>query len=160
MVTKFMLSCELDAANFTQQGNLYFARVCHFIFYFLGNGDVLLFSAMIGFAMLIPLIGAQIMILILTLYFLSIGDSKSALIMLFVGYPLLSGWIDFYYRPVMMGKRVAIHPILMMIGIFAGVPFMGIVGFIIGPVLVALTVTGYKILAEMTANSGNRPSRD
>ena len=129
-------------------------------FYFLGNGDVLLFSAMIGFAMLIPLIGAQIMILILTLYFLSIGDSKSALIMLFVGYPLLSGWIDFYYRPVMMGKRVAIHPILMMIGIFAGVPFMGIVGFIIGPVLVALTVTGYKILAEMTANSGNRPSRD
>jgi predicted PurR-regulated permease PerM len=32
-------------------------------FYFLGYGNVLLFSSLIGFAMLIPLIGAQIMIL-------------------------------------------------------------------------------------------------
>jgi len=117
-------------------------------FYFLGYGDILLFSTMIGFAMLVPLIGAQIMILILALYFMSIGDFTSTIIMLFVGYPLLSGWIDFYYRPVLMGKRVAIPPVMMMIGIFAGVPFMGIVGFILGPVLVALMVTGYKILAE------------
>jgi predicted PurR-regulated permease PerM len=36
----------------------------------------------------------------------------------------------------------------MMIGIFAGVPFTGIVGFIVGPVLVALAVTGTKILGE------------
>ena len=42
---------------------------------------------------------------------------------------------------------------MMMIGIFAGVPFMGIVGFIVGPVLVALAVTGYKILAEEAENA-------
>jgi predicted PurR-regulated permease PerM len=117
-------------------------------FYFLGYGDVLLFSAMVGFAMLIPLIGAQIMILILALYFLSLGDMRGVIAMLFVGYPLLSGWIDFYYRPMMMGKRVAVHPVIMMIGIFAGVPFMGIVGFIIGPVLIALVVIGAKLLAQ------------
>ena len=117
-------------------------------FYFLGYGDILLFSSMIGFAMLIPLIGAQIMILILALYFFSLGDIRGVIAMLFVGYPLLSGWIDFYYRPVMMGKRVAVHPVIMMIGIFAGVPFMGFVGFIIGPVLIALVVTGAQLLAQ------------
>jgi predicted PurR-regulated permease PerM len=117
-------------------------------FYFLGYGDILLFSSMIGFAMLIPLIGAQLMILLLALYFLSLGDIRGVLAMLLIGYPLLSGWIDFYYRPVMMGKKVAVHPVVMMIGIFAGVPFMGIVGFILGPVLIALVVTGYKILAD------------
>jgi predicted PurR-regulated permease PerM len=117
-------------------------------FSLLGVEDPLLFSTMIGLAMLIPLIGAQIMILFFALYFMSLGDTRSAIVMLVVGYPLLSGWIDFYYRPMMMGKRVAIPPIMMMIGIFAGVPFMGIVGFIVGPVLVALAVTGYKILAE------------
>lgn len=37
---------------------------------------------------------------------------------------------------------------MMMIGIFAGVPFTGIVGFIDGPVLVTLAVTGTKILGE------------
>lgn len=41
----------------------------------------------------------------------------------------------------MMGKRVAVHPV-MMIGILAGVPFMVIAGFILGPVLIALVVTG------------------
>lgn len=116
-------------------------------FYFLGVNNPLLFATLIGLAMLIPLIGAQIIILLFMLYFLSIGDMKSALITVFLGYPLLSGWIDFYYRPVMMGKRVAIPPVMMMIGILAGVPFMGIVGFIVGPVLVALAVTGSQILA-------------
>ncbi len=117
-------------------------------FYFLGKGDVILFSSLIGFAMLIPLIGAQIMILILALYFFAIGDTTSAIVMLFVGYPLLSGWIDFFYRPFMMAKRVAVHPIIMMIGIFAGVPFMGIIGFIVGPVLIALVVVGAQIVSQ------------
>jgi predicted PurR-regulated permease PerM len=117
-------------------------------FIVLGVDQPLLFATLIGLAMLIPLIGAQVMLLFFILYFLSLGDSRSAMITLFVGYPLLSGWIDFYYRPVMMGRRVAIPPVMMMIGILAGVPFMGIVGFIIGPLLIALAVTAYKLLAE------------
>jgi predicted PurR-regulated permease PerM len=117
-------------------------------FLILGVDDPLLFATLVGLAMLIPLIGAQIMILFFALYFLSTGDTRNAIITLLVGYPLLSGWIDFYYRPVMMGKRVAIPPVMMMIGIFAGVPFTGIVGFIVGPVLVALAVTGSKLLGD------------
>jgi predicted PurR-regulated permease PerM len=124
----------------------------------LGKGDVLLFSTLIGFAMLVPLIGAQVMIILLALYFLSIGDTGASLIMLVAGYPLLSGWIDFFYRPVMMGRRVAVHPVIMMIGIFAGVPFMGIVGFIIGPVLIALVVTGAKILSQEYCGPGSMRS--
>jgi predicted PurR-regulated permease PerM len=116
-------------------------------FSLLGVDDPLLFATLIGLAMLVPLIGAQVMILFFMLYFMSLGDTGRAVATLLIGYPLLSGWIDFLYRPVMMGKRVAIPPVMMMIGIFAGVPFLGIVGFIIGPVLIALAVTGYKILA-------------
>lgn len=124
-------------------------------FFLLGYGNVILFASMIGLAMLIPLIGAQFIIILMTLYLISTGDIKGAAITVFIGYPLLSGWIDFYYRPVMMGKRVAIHPVLMMIGIFAGLPFMGVLGFIIGPVLIALVVTGYKILEEEMRESGS-----
>jgi predicted PurR-regulated permease PerM len=128
-------------------------------FIILGVDHPFLFATLIGLAMLIPLIGAQIMLLFFLLYFMSIGDSRGALITLLIGYPLLSGWIDFYYRPVLMGQRVAIPPVMMMIGILAGVPFMGIVGFIVGPVLVALAVTGYKILAEEAGHAIHRPSR-
>ena len=117
-------------------------------FLLLGVDDPLLFATLVGLAMLIPLIGAQIMILFFALYFLSTGNTANAIVTLLIGYPLLSGWIDFYYRPVLMGKRVAIPPVMMMIGIFAGVPFTGIVGFIVGPVLVALAVTGSKLLGD------------
>jgi predicted PurR-regulated permease PerM len=120
-------------------------------FFLMGVDEPFLFAILIGIATLIPLFGAQIMILLIALYFLSIGDIRNGVITLFVGYPLLSGWIEFYFRPVMMGKRTAIPPILMMIGILAGVPFMGIVGFILGPLLVALAVTGYQILAQKVA---------
>ncbi len=118
-------------------------------FFIIGVDRPFLFATLIGLATLIPLFGAQIMILFFALYFMSLGDIGKAVIILFVGYPLLSGWIDFYYRPVMMGRRVAIPPVMMMIGILAGVPFMGFVGFIIGPVLIALAVTGSKILSEV-----------
>jgi predicted PurR-regulated permease PerM len=36
----------------------------------------------------------------------------------------------------------------MMNAILAGVPFIGFVGFILGPVLMALLVTVYKLYAE------------
>jgi predicted PurR-regulated permease PerM len=126
-------------------------------FFFLGVDEPFLFATLIGFATLVPLTGAEILILFLTLYFMSVGDTRSAVVTLFVGYPLLSGWIEFYYGPMMMGKRVAIPVVMMMIGILAGVPFMGVVGFIIGPVLVALAVTGYKILAEEAGKIKNQP---
>jgi predicted PurR-regulated permease PerM len=129
-------------------------------FTIMGVEDPLLFSILIGLAMLVPLIGAQIMLLFFALYFMSLGDTWHTVITLFVGYPLLSGWIDFYYRPVMMGKRVAIPPVMMMIGIFAGVPFIGIVGFIVGPVLVALAVTAYKIFAKETGDKATRPQEN
>jgi predicted PurR-regulated permease PerM len=120
-------------------------------FSLLGYGHVLLFATMIGFAMLIPLIGAQLFLLFFLLFTISLGDVRSAIVTVFIGYPLLSGWIDFYYRPIMMRRRVAVHPVFMIIGIFGGVPFMGFIGFILGPVLIALAVTGFKIYTEQTA---------
>ena len=75
-------------------------------FYFLGYGHELLFATMIGLAMLIPLIGAQAFLLVFMLYMVSLGDYKSAALVVLIGYPLLSGWIDFYYRPVMTGLKI------------------------------------------------------
>ena len=122
-------------------------------FFFLGVDDPFLFATFIGIATLIPLFGSQIMLLFFALYFISVGDIWRAVVTLVVGYPLLSAWIDFYYRPVVMGHRVAIPPVMMMIGILAGVPFMGLVGFIVGPVLIALAVTGTKILGTVVSET-------
>lgn len=117
-------------------------------FYLFGHGNVILYATLTGLATLIPMVGAQLFILFFVLYLIATGDYTGAAVLLFAGYPLLSGWIDFYYRPVMMGKRTAVHPVLMMIGFFVGIPFMGLVGFILGPLLVAVGVTAYRIYRE------------
>jgi predicted PurR-regulated permease PerM len=129
-------------------------------FFFLGVKDPILFASLLGLATLVPLTGAEILLIIFTLYFLSIGDTRSAVITLFVGYPLMSGWIELYYGPMMMGKRVAIPTVMIMIGILAGVPFMGIAGFILGPVLVALAVTGTKILGDVVNETASESSHN
>ena len=67
-------------------------------FYLLGVKDPLLFATLIGLGMLIPLIGAQIVILFFTFYFISIGDTWSAVITLIVGYPLPE-WMDRFLLP-------------------------------------------------------------
>ncbi len=118
------------------------------VFILLGYGDVLFFSALSGLFQLIPFLGPQILIIILALYALAIGDVRGALIIVFLGYPLISGVADFYFRPQMMGGRVAINAVLMMIGIFGGLALLGIVGIILGPLLVTLGVAAYHILLE------------
>ncbi|MDG6256573.1 MAG: AI-2E family transporter [Methanomicrobiaceae archaeon] len=118
------------------------------VFFLLGYGNILFFSALSGLFQLIPFLGPQILIIILALYALAIGDPRGALIIVFLGYPLISGVADFYFRPQMMGGRVAINAVLMMIGIFGGLALLGIVGIILGPLLVTLGVAAYHILLE------------
>jgi predicted PurR-regulated permease PerM len=118
------------------------------VFFVLGYGNILFFSALSGLFQLIPFLGPQILILILALYALAIGDPRGALIIVFLGYPLISGVADFYFRPQMMGDRMAINSVLMMIGIFGGLALLGVVGIILGPLLVTLGVAAYHILLE------------
>jgi predicted PurR-regulated permease PerM len=53
-----------------------------------------------------------------------------------------------YIRPRLMGKRVSIHPVLMMIGIIGGISIMGLYGLILGPLFIALLASSYEILID------------
>jgi len=53
-----------------------------------------------------------------------------------------------YLRPVLMGKRVEIHPVIIFIGFFGGMATMGLVGFILGPLLLSLLIGGYQIVVQ------------
>jgi len=43
---------------------------------------------------------------------------------------------------------VAIHPVLLMIGIIGGISVMGISGLIFGPFFIALLISAYRILID------------
>lgn len=117
-------------------------------FYLLGYGHIMFYSVMAAIFQLIPIIGPSLIMLFLGVYSLSLGDLRGALLVAFVGYPIVCALPDVYFRPMMMGRRASIHPVIMWIGFFGGLAVMGIVGFVLGPLFLALAIAGYHILLE------------
>jgi predicted PurR-regulated permease PerM len=115
-------------------------------FYLLGYDHVLFYSVMAAIFQLIPIIGPSLIMIFIAVYALSIGDVRGALLAALIGYPIVCALPDIYFRPVMMGKRARIHPVIMWIGFFGGLAVMGIVGFVLGPLFLTLIVAGYGIL--------------
>lgn len=117
-------------------------------FWILGYEHVLFYSVLCALFALIPFLGPVVILAFLALYALSIRDFRAVLLIIFIGYPLLGALTDLYLRPVMMGKRVEIHPVVIFIGFFGGMTVMGIVGFILGPLLLSLIIGGYQIAVQ------------
>jgi predicted PurR-regulated permease PerM len=124
-------------------------------FWFLGYGNVLFYSFLSAFCELIPVLGSSIVFIFLGIYALSINDINGVLILFFFGYIGVSALPEIYVRPVFMGRRVRLHPLLMLIGFFGGVITMGMAGFVLGPVFIVLLFNGYKILIEERKGSEN-----
>ncbi|MCP1661463.1 MAG: AI-2E family transporter [Methanocalculus sp. MSAO_Arc1] len=117
-------------------------------FWILGFEHIFFYSVLCGLFALIPFLGPVFILGFLAVYALSIGDFRALLLIIFVGYPVLCVFTDIYLRPVLMGKRVEIHPVIIFIGFFGGMAVMGIVGFILGPLLLSLMIGGYQIAVQ------------
>jgi predicted PurR-regulated permease PerM len=122
-------------------------------FWFLGYGNVLFYSFLCAFCELIPVLGCSIVFIFMGTYALSIGDTNGVLILFFIGYIGVAALPEIYIRPVLMGRRVKLHPLLMLIGFFGGLITMGMAGFVLGPVFIVLLFNGYKILIEERKDS-------
>ncbi len=117
-------------------------------FSFLGYGHVIFYSVMAAIFQLIPIIGPSIIMIFIGAYALSIGDVRGVILVAVIGYPIVCALPDIYIRPILMGKRASIHPVVMWIGFFGGLAVMGIVGFVLGPLFLALIIAGYGILVR------------
>jgi len=129
-------------------------------FIFLGYGHVLFLAAIAGIFQLVPILGQWFIMLILGIYALAIGDLRGAAIVAFVGYPLVSAFPDVYLRPVLSGRQAGINPVVMWIGIFGGLEVLGAVGFVLGPLILTLFMTGYRYVIDKSgtaASNGVKP---
>jgi len=117
-------------------------------FYLLGYPGYLQLALLAGVSQFIPIIGPFIVVAFLVIFELASGDTTGALIAIFVLYPLILWLPGSYIRAKLMGRWIAIHPILRMIGIIGGISVMGIVGLIFGPFFIALLISAYRILID------------
>jgi len=118
------------------------------VFYLLGYGNVIFYSFLAAFCELIPILGSSVVFLLMGTYAFALGDTRGVLILFFLGYLVVSCVPEFYIRPVLVGRRVKIHPVIMFIGIVGGTLTMGLAGFVLGPVIIVLLITSFRIYVQ------------
>jgi predicted PurR-regulated permease PerM len=115
------------------------------VFYLLGYGNIVFFSFLAAFCELIPILGASVAFLLIGTYAFALGDTRGVFILFFLGYIVVSCLPEIYIRPVLVGRRVKVHAVIMFIGIIGGLLTMGLAGFVLGPLMIVLLITSYRL---------------
>ncbi len=119
-------------------------------FYFFGVPSPIIWSIVTLIVSLVPFLGPFTVWLPASVLLMLNGYYSSDNLVFLRGFGLflyglliVSG-IDNVLKPRLISKKARIHPALVFIGIIGGINLFGIVGFIIGPVIIAMLVTAYE----------------
>lgn len=118
------------------------------VFMLLGYGNVLFYSFLAAFCELIPVLGSSSTFILIGAYALALGDTRGVFILFIFGYLIVSCVPEIYLRPVLVGRRVKINAVIMFIGIIGGILTMGLAGFVLGPVMIVLLITSFRIYSS------------
>jgi predicted PurR-regulated permease PerM len=118
------------------------------VFVLLGYGNVLFYSFLAAFCELVPILGSSSTFILIGAYALSLGDTRGVFILFIFGYLIVSCVPEIYIRPVLVGRRVKINAVIMFIGIIGGILTMGLAGFVLGPVMIVLLITSFRMYSS------------
>lgn len=93
-----------------------------------------------AFLSFIPFFGAWLIWLPGAIYLLAIGDVGAAIFLAVWGFLIIHP-IDNVVRPLILHKKAEVHPIFLLFSILGGIVLFGFWGLIIGPLIVAVTIT-------------------
>lgn len=108
--------------------------------YIFGVPHAALWGTLAGIASLIPSIGTALVSVPTVIFLLAAGQTGAA-----IGYGIwaavLVGSIDNILSPFIVGRSVAIHPLLVLFSVLGGIALMGPVGILIGPLVICFIYT-------------------
>ncbi len=97
--------------------------------------NTLFLTLLASIAGILPIIGTAIIWVPVAIYLLIMGDTFSFFGIIVIG--IISSNIDNVLRPLFVAKRTKMHSALVFIGMLGGVFLFGILGFILGPLVIA-----------------------
>jgi predicted PurR-regulated permease PerM len=128
-------------------------------FWVLGLPSPLLWSVVMIFLSMIPMLGAFIVWVPAAIYLALTGDWGKA-IMLAVWGALVIGSVDNFLRPKLVGERTRLHELLIFFSVLGGLQVFGILGIVLGPVIVAITIALLDILRHVDGVTRDAPGSD
>lgn len=103
----------------------------------------------------LPALGTALVWLPLGIVQLAQGDIFSGLGIIIYG-GLVISTADNLIRPKLVSKRADIHPIIILIGVLGGLSLIGFIGFIVGPLILALLLEFFDIYGEKNEAKSQR----
>jgi predicted PurR-regulated permease PerM len=117
------------------------ALIGYFVF---GIREALLLGVLTAISSMIPVVGAMLVYLPVTIYTLAIGDMWSG-----IGVGLwcfiLVGSVDNVARFLLQKRLANVHPLITILGVILGTKLFGLIGLIFGPLTITLFVVLVKI---------------
>jgi predicted PurR-regulated permease PerM len=114
------------------------------LFWAFGFQSAFLWGVIMGLLAFLPIIGIGV-VFIPTVIYLFLKGYVATSIGFVIFYVVLSGGIEYIFKPKLVGRQVKMHPLLVFLAIIGGLKLFGILGIIYGP----LIVTAFLTLAEI-----------
>jgi predicted PurR-regulated permease PerM len=146
------------AVNSVFKGNLTIALVQAVLtalgFAIFGVPNFVLWGTLAGICALIPTVGTSLVLVPGIIYLLLNGLGVQAL-GLFLWGVFAVGLVDNFLGPRLVGKGIAVHPLLVLFSVLGGISFFGPIGFILGPLFVSLFFALLEIYIGSIKNNIN-----
>jgi predicted PurR-regulated permease PerM len=135
----------------TVKGNIIIAIIQGAIggiaFWLLGIEAALLWGVMMTFFSMLPAVGAALVWVPAAVWFFVSGDWGKGVILVLIG-TLVIGLVDNLLRPPLVGKGTRMPDYVVLISTVGGISLVGINGFVIGPLIAAMFIAAWSLLAE------------
>jgi len=104
-------------------------------FFIFGVPNALFFTILAIIAGILPIIGATVVWIPLAIYLFLQGQFVAVLGLIVFG--LIGSFFENSVKPLIIYKRTNVHPVVILLGMIGGVYFLGFIGFILGPLILA-----------------------
>jgi predicted PurR-regulated permease PerM len=118
------------------------------VFSIFGLPSPFLWGVIMGLLAFLPIIGIG-MVFIPAAIYLFLKGRIAASIFFVVFYVVLSGGVEYLFKPKLVGQRVKMHTLLVFLAIIGGLKLFGILGIIYGP----LVITAFLTLTDIYRSS-------
>lgn len=122
-------------------------------FWVLGIHGAVLWGVAMAVLSLLPAVGAALVWLPVALYLIGSGSIWQGIGLIAFGV-LVIGLVDNLVRPILVGKDTKMPDYIVLISTLGGLAVFGINGFVIGPVIAALFIAAWDIVAVSRAPLG------
>jgi predicted PurR-regulated permease PerM len=141
------------AVNSVIKGNLSIALVQGVLtalgFTLFGVQNGIVWGTVAAFGSLIPNVGTALVFVPAVLFLFFTGNTFTAVGLLLWGV-FIVGLVDNLLKPVLIGKKMHLHPLFILLAVLGGIAFFGPIGVFLGPLAISLFFTLLSIYSDMS----------